>query len=159
MTGPVRIVGIGQRAAGDDGLGPEVIDHLRARGVPEGVELVTADDASVLVDLIDGAAAVVIVDAVVDDPPGRVRDLRPEDLVRSPRSAVSSHGLTVAEAIGLARQVAPAPEAVPVHVVAVTVARPARLGHGLSAAVAAAVPAAAARCLAVAREAMRIVER
>ena len=45
-----RVIGLGQAAAGDDGVGLAVLDALRARGVPADVELVRATEDVALGD-------------------------------------------------------------------------------------------------------------
>ena len=44
----MRVIGIGQRVAGDDGVGHAVIDALAAVALPAGTELLHARDASEL---------------------------------------------------------------------------------------------------------------
>jgi hydrogenase maturation protease len=142
-----RVIGLGQAAAGDDGVGLVVLDALRARGVPADVDLVCAAEEATLVSLLETSLPVVLVDAVLGTPPGEVLDLAPADLIRRGPRAVSTHGLGVPDAIALARTLAP--DAVPrsVRVVAVTIERPAGYAHGLSPQVAAAVPRAVERVL------------
>ncbi len=152
MTARVRarIVGLGQRAAGDDGVGLAVLARLRAAGVPDGVELIEAAAASALVDavLLDGP--VVVVDAVLAEPAGAVLVLSEDDLARAALSPLSSHGLSAGGALALARSVAPAAASRRVPIVAVSIAPPGRYRVGLSPEVAAAVEGAARAALAAA---------
>jgi hydrogenase maturation protease len=120
-----------------------VLARLAARGVPAGVELLEAREATALVEWIQHPGPVAIVDAVLADPPGRVAILSEEELARSPLTPLSSHGISAGGAIALARTLAPAQVSSRVTVVAVTIAAPGRYGVGLSPAVAAAVDAAA----------------
>lgn len=144
-SGPrARVIGLGQPAAGDDGVGLAVLDALRAEGVADDVELVQAGDATDLVHLLAGTGNAVIVDAVLGERPGEVVLLAPDDLAERGGCPVSSHGLGVFQAIELARAVAE-PPAAEVRIVGVTVAPPRRPGGALSAEVAAAVKPAALR--------------
>ena len=104
-----------------------------------------ADEDGALVTLLETPRTVVIVDAVLGSPPGRVLDLAPSDLAAGDLRPVSTHGLGVAQAIELARAVAPAGVAPCIRIVGVTIERPARYVQALSPPVAAAVAPAAAR--------------
>ena len=141
----MRVIAIGQTAAGDDGVGYAVLDRLRAEGVPPDVELMRADEDAALVTLLETPGPVVIVDAVLGSPPGRVVDLAPADLAAAALRPVSTHGIGVAQAIELARVVAGDQVAPSIRIVAITIERPAGYAHALSPAVAAAVAPAAAR--------------
>jgi hydrogenase maturation protease len=149
-VGYARVIGLGQPAAGDDGVGLEVVTHLRRRGLPAGVELLTVPEPSALIPLLlAGTAAVVLVDAVLAEPPGRVLDLTVEALARRAPRPVSSHGLDLGGAVELARALGGGEVSGRIMVVAVSIARPRRLCFDLSPEVAAAVPVAAARVLEV----------
>jgi hydrogenase maturation protease len=148
MSG-ARVIGLGQRTAGDDGVGLAVLEALARRGVPAGVELVQAAEESALVDLVETPLPVVLVDAVLGTPAGEVVTLAPEELESHRRGPVSTHGLGVPRALALARAVAGARVAPAIHVVGITIARAEPYGPGLSPAVAAAVPRAAERVLAL----------
>ncbi len=72
----VRIIGIGNRLRGDDGIGPAVIDRILARNLlPKGVEAVEAPpDPFSLLDLITSTGKTVLVDAArMDAVPGTAR--------------------------------------------------------------------------------------
>lgn len=141
------LLAIGQRAAGDDGVGPAVLDRVRALGLPGGVDARELGDPSALVALLDGASRAVIVDAIVSDPAGRVVTATPEQLaVRA--APMSSHGLGVADALALARALSPRTTCADVVVVGVTITRPRGLAVGLSDEVSRAVDEAARAALA-----------
>jgi hydrogenase maturation protease len=72
-----------------------------------------------------------------------VIELTADDLSNNGVRPLSSHGMGMREVIGLARTLAPDRVSPSIHVVAVTIARPERFGHGLSPAVAEAVGRAA----------------
>ena len=142
---PARVIAIGQQAAGDDGVGYAVLDRLRADGVPPDVELVRADEDAALVTLLETPRPVVIVDAVLGSPAGRVVDVAPADLAAAGVTPVSTHGIGIAQAIELARAVAREAFAPSIRIIGVTIERPARYVQALSPAVAAAVGPAAER--------------
>lgn len=140
-----RIVGFGQRAAGDDGVGLEVVEELRRRGVGAEVELYSLSSAFELVELLEPESRVVVVDAVLSPPAGRVLLLKPAALERE-ATQVSSHGFGVAKALELAAALHAGPIA-EVWVVGVTIERPEGYRVGLSPEVAAQVSFAAERAL------------
>lgn len=146
------IAGVGQRLAGDDGVGLAVVEHLSRVGPPPGIRLARVGEPGALLALLEapdlGAeATLIVVDAVLANPAGRVLALDPSDVEARALPSVSSHGLSVGAVLSIGRAlVAGAPRA---RIVAVTIAGAAP-GEGLSPAVAAAVPRAAARALALA---------
>jgi hydrogenase maturation protease len=137
----VRVIGCGNPDAGDDALGLLAVRRARDR-LPPDVEVVEAAVALHVLDLLDGADAAVVVDAVRT--PGGTRD--PGTLVRAEatidglpvdvRSSLSSHGLGLAEAVGLAAAVGPVPRLVFLGLEVGDV----RIGESLSPAVAEAMP-------------------
>lgn len=143
-----RVIGLGQPAAGDDGVGFEVVAYLRRHGVPAGVELMTIPEPSELIPLLlAGPVPMVLVDAVLADPPGSVLDLTFDQLARQAPRPVSSHGLDLGGVVELAQALGGGEIASLIRVVAVSIARPRGLNYGLSPEVAAAVPVASARVL------------
>lgn len=147
MSGRARVIGLGQAAAGDDQVGLAVIEHLRGAGVSEGVELLAAAEPSALLPLLETAATVVLVDAVLAAPAGEVLVLAPEELEQRGLSTMSTHGLGVAQAVALARLLSAAAVSPSIHVVGVSISRPERFQQGLSPEVAAAIPRAAEHVL------------
>jgi hydrogenase maturation protease len=144
MSG-ASVVGLGQPEAGDDGAGWAVLGALAGR-VPSGVELVRAADASALIERLCRPGRVVIVDAVLGQPAGRVLVLSPEQLAAAP-PAVSTHGLSAADAIALGRALAP--DGATVALVGITIDRPSGAARGLSPPVANAIEPAAVAVLAL----------
>jgi hydrogenase maturation protease len=143
IGGRACIVGVGQRFAGDDGVGHAVVQRLLADGIPAtGVD----DGVGLLNILVDAAAPVLVVDAVVGGgAPGTIHVLERADLKAGPRP-VSSHGITVLEAIELAARFNPASEVI---LIGISIDRPDSLGAGLSPKVAASVAKAAKRVTAL----------
>jgi hydrogenase maturation protease len=128
----MRVIGIGQSFAGDDGVGPAVIERLSS-GVPQGVELVLAREPSELIDLLAYPGTVVVVDAVLDPGrAGRVRVLELAEVEHAPVPSLSSHGLGVAQAIELCRTLYPRAVTPDLVVLAIGIDPPARHGSGLS---------------------------
>ena len=138
----VRIVGCGNPDAGDDAAGLVAVDRVRSL-VPPDVDVVTAPTALHVLDLLEGADNVLLVDAMRTTGGGRdpgevVRAASgPDGLPTALRSSLSSHGLGLAEAVGLAAALGPVPNLVFLGVEVGDV----RAGHGLSPAVEAALPA------------------
>ena len=132
------IIGVGNPYRRDDGVGPAVVDRLRARDLP-GVRLVVSDgEATGLIEAWDGARLAVVVDAVrAAGPahPGRVHRLC---VYRPPAErgrAASSHGMDMGEAVELARLLGRLPDRLVLYAVE---AADVGFGTGLSAPVAAA---------------------
>lgn len=146
-TARARVIGLGQQAAGDDGAGLAVLAQLRAEGVPEGVELVEAREASALMDLLRTDALVIIVDAVLADPPGEVLELTADDLAVQALPSASSDVLRVGQVIAIAEELAPEAVTSDLVILALTIAHAAGglPGAALSPPVAAAAARAAAR--------------
>jgi hydrogenase maturation protease len=116
-------------------------DRVRDR-VPADVEVVTAPTALHVLDLLDGARSVILVDAVRstggERPPGTLvrAEAGTDGLPLTLRSSLSSHGVGLAEAVGLAAAMGSGPRLVFLGVEVGDV----RAGHGLSPAVEDAVP-------------------
>jgi len=145
----MRIIGLGQAAAGDDGVGLAVVEWLRGHGVPKGVELMCAADDSALVPLLQTRVPVVLIDAVLGERAGRVLQLTPEQLATRNLRPLSTHGMGVSQVIELARVLTPHAITPCIRIVAVGITRPRHYRQELSRPVAAAVPCAGQRVLAM----------
>jgi len=101
----VRVIAVGRELRGDDAAAFMLVETLRENPVP-GVELVCSDgDVVELLDLFQGQDAVIVLDAYEanpNDPPVMRLDAGKEMLPSTP--ACSSHGLGVAEAVEMARE-------------------------------------------------------
>ncbi len=148
-----RIIGIGQAAAGDDGVGIAVARRLSTMALPVGIEVVEIVEPSALIDsALFGADPIILIDAIVGDgEPGQVVRFEAGDARAPAGTLLTTHGVGVLEAVKLARELSPEPVARRVYIVGVTIERPKRYGEGLSAAVAAAVEPAIAAALEIAR--------
>lgn len=139
----VRVIGCGNPDAGDDAAGIVAIERAReALGTIPGVEVLPLVSPLDVVHHLDGADAVVVVDAIRTPggarPPGTVMRAvaGPDGLPAEIRSSLSSHGFGLVEAFGLASAIGPLPEVVVVGVEAEQTAP----GRPMSRAVRAALP-------------------
>ena len=108
------LVGVGNAWRSDDGVGLVVAERARDR-VPPGVEVVLCEqEASRVLDALEGAGAAVIVDAVASG--GEPGELHRFDATAGPVPArafgSSTHAFGVGEAIELARALGKLPPAV-----------------------------------------------
>jgi hydrogenase maturation protease len=138
----VVVVGVGNAYRGDDAVGLAVAERLQGV-VPAGVEVVTCEqEASRVIDAIEGRDAAVLVDASSSGAaPGTIHrfDASAEPVpARSFRS--STHAFGVGEAIELARALGKLPGTVVVYGIE---GQRFTAGEGLSPAVGAAVEPAA----------------
>ena len=103
-TVPVKVIGVGNPARGDDGVGPAVartLSLLRPHGVD--VSEVHGDAAGIMAAW-EGVETAILVDAcIAGDTPGHVRriDVAEEPLPPEP-SATSTHAFGLAAAVRLA---------------------------------------------------------
>lgn len=139
----VGVVAVGNRFAGDDAVGPLVLDALREAGLPAGVVAVERDgEPARILDAWDGLDAVVVVDAARSGAPvGTVHRVDPDDEpgALAGARAAGTHGAGVAEALALGAVLGRRPP----RVVLVAVEGEAFAGGAaVTAAVAAAVPVA-----------------
>ncbi len=135
MTGRTVVIGVGNAYRNDDGLGPAVLDGLRAAGVPADVLAGSFGETAELIELWHGAGLAIVVDAVrvADGQPGRVHRLVVHERVSSRIRPASSHGLDFGEAVELARVLGRLPERLVLYAVEVA---DVGYGDGLSPAVA-----------------------
>ena len=111
-----RVIGMGAEDRGDDAAGLLVARLLRV-AAPPGVEVhESAGDAGSLLELIEGADRVILVDAARGaGTPGTVECV-PLSAPLQPRVR-STHGLGLAEALGVASELGILPPVVRVYVV------------------------------------------
>ena len=140
------VIGVGNEFRRDDGAGPAVVARLRGR-LPEGAALVVSDgEPARMIEAWAGMPLAVVVDAVRADPavPGRLHRLVLDQAATDPLSSVSSHGLGLEDAIGLALALDRMPGRLVVHAVE---AADLTQGTGLTPAVAAVIDELAAAVL------------
>jgi hydrogenase maturation protein HypF len=106
----IRIIGIGS-PFGDDATGL-LAAQILADAPPPNCEVIVADRPGLrLVELMEGAEAVILIDAVRSEAaPGTIHELSFDDLGQCGAHLVSSHDLDIATAVQLARQLGRAPE-------------------------------------------------
>lgn len=143
MIAPARpplVVGLGYPDGGDDAVGLSVAARLSTSGI----QAVQITDPAELVPLLAEVDRAVIIDAVAGPwPPGTVIHMRGATLARhAPKASVSSHGMSLAGALALARVLGSAAD---VHLVGIAIEPPHGFSPALSSEVAAAVDTAAAR--------------
>ena len=109
------VIGIGNEYRGDDGVGRQVARRIAALGV-HGVEVhESTGECASLMALWRNACKVVLVDASRSDAePGTVRrfDASSRPLPATPPRLASTHGLSLAEAVELARSLGELPSQV-----------------------------------------------
>ena len=137
----VPVVGIGNSFRRDDGVGPAVIEALRA-DPPPGVRLEATDDPAQLLAWWDGCELAIVVDAARSSAAtaGHVLRITGDELSHTGGPA-STHALGIAEVVDIARELERLPARLVVFAVEVA---DTDFGDGLGAAVAAAVPVVAA---------------
>jgi hydrogenase maturation protease len=115
-----RVIGLGQTFAGDDAAGLLVIEHLRGWNAIAPVDLLTLAEASQLIEQLCDVEFVWIVDAVnAPDSVGCVLELSIAQLDARASCSASSHGLDVAQAIALCRELYPERIAPEIHVLGI----------------------------------------
>jgi hydrogenase maturation protease len=142
---PAVVIGVGNPYRRDDAVGPVLLSRLERVSLP-GVALATVDgDPTQLLDAWVGRRLAIVVDAVLCDRgcPGRVHRVS-LDLPPGTRTAASTHGLGVPDAIRLAQVLDRAPRRL---VVLAVEAADLGMGPGLSPEVRAALPALTATVL------------
>jgi hydrogenase maturation protease len=140
------VIGVGNEFRRDDGAGPAVVARLRGQ-VPAGTELMVSDgEPTRMIEVWYGTALAVVVDAVRAEPamPGRLHRLVLNRATAAPLGALSSHGLGLEDAIGLALALDRMPGRLIVHAVE---AADLTQGEGLTPAVAAVIGSLAAAVL------------
>ena len=105
----IRIIGIGS-PFGDDAAGLEIA-RILAASPPPNCEVIEADrPGAALVDLLEGAKAAILIDAVRSGAaPGTIHEFRFDELDHCAARFVSSHDLGVAAALQLAQKLGRAP--------------------------------------------------
>lgn len=118
LHAPVRILGCGSPLMGDDGIGLKIIEALKKTELErlEGLEIVDAGVCGLdLLNLIDGARKVIIVDAILaGSPPGSVHRIEGKELLAGTEfhPLVSVHDVTITDVLKIGEQIQPLPEIV-----------------------------------------------
>lgn len=150
MSPLTRIIGIGSAAAGDDAAGLEVVRAIERNALPARVEVYQSADPAALIELVSGCARAIIVDAVVGgEAPGKLVELAIDALQDRRIGPLSTHSLTLGQALTLCRALHPVEMASDIRIVGITIAVPRPEQTGMSPEVKAAVPSAAAHIVAL----------
>ena len=135
----IRVIGVGNAMRGDDAVGLMVAQRMRKEPIPHVTVLEAHGDGTSLLQDWQDAHTVILIDAVhAEALPGTVYRLEPlqQPLPRQLFSC-STHAFGVAEAVALAQAL----QQLPAHLVVYGVTgKTFRVGDGLSAEVAQAVP-------------------
>jgi len=109
------VLGVGNPLMRDDGVGPRVIELLRAGFTfPEGVEVVDAGTMSFMIlDLLRGVDRLIIIDAVrdTDEPPGTVFRMTPDEIAPN-QIAHSLHDVRLVDVLQAAELMGSTPETI-----------------------------------------------
>ncbi len=111
----LKIISVGNDLYGDDGVGIEILNRLKNESAFEKSALADcATDALNIIDHFSGAKYVVIIDAAkMSSPPGTVNLFNAEDAhIRIQSDHLSVHGISIADAINIAKQIGAYPESV-----------------------------------------------
>lgn len=104
-----KIIGCGNPLAGDDGVGLRAIQELGKLDLPPNIEILEAGTPGLaLLDLMEGAERVVIVDAISSgSSPGTIHRLTQADLLQTKHPSLSLHDLDLSAALELGRRAQP----------------------------------------------------
>jgi len=114
----IRVIGIGNPFRGDDGVGISVVRHLQNRSLSGKITLLEqGGEATALLEQLDGAEAVILVDAVQSGAaPGTVHRFdAAEQPLPSGVLRCSTHNFSVHEALEMARALDRLPQRVTVY--------------------------------------------
>lgn len=141
----VVVIGIGQVMRGDDAAGLEAVRRWAemcadTANSPE-VRVELAGLAGLgLLDLLTGASAALLVDAVRgSDAAGTIHRITPDELAAFSTGASSAHGWSVAETLSLWRQLQPAEADLKIRIIGIEAGQ-VDMGAGLSDEIIAAMP-------------------
>ena len=141
MALEARIIGIGQPSAGDDGVGLLVAHELHRTPLARIADIHEIFEPLQLIDLLQDRDLTVIVDAlIVEDKIGQVMRLDRNDLLRSPLLPLSSHSVSVSQAIDLAERLSSSHTMPDIHIVGIGITRPIRYSKKMSPQIVEAVP-------------------
>jgi len=140
---PLLVLGIGNILMGDEGVGVDIVRHVQGLSLPAGVSCLDGGTGGFhLLGLMQQARHVVLIDATIDAAPvGTVRRLQPRFSKDYPRT-LTAHDIGLKDLLDAFYLLGDAPE-VTLFAVSITPLQDMRLG--LSADLAARVPAIAGR--------------
>lgn len=111
----ILVMGVGNPLMRDDGIGPRIVEVLRAGFVfPPHVDVVDAGTLSYMIlDMLRGIDALILVDAIqgTDDPPGTVVVMSPEEIAPN-QVRHSMHDVGIVDVLQAASLIGRAPQTV-----------------------------------------------
>ena len=129
-----KVLGVGQASAGDDGIGLVAARAVRAENLV-GTNVRELTDPLMLVDELQNCRHAIIIDALVDgSTPGSIRVLNAKQLAGVDFLPLSSHSISVKQALELAHNLSDDNTA-RVDIIGISINKPEHLGEGLSPAV------------------------
>ncbi|MHB2153476.1 hydrogenase maturation protease [Calditrichota bacterium GD2] len=105
----MKIIGLGNRLRGDDGIGPVVLDSLKKKDIPIPLQFIEAgSDAFTLLEHLNASEPMIIVDcADMGFEPGTVKVFDVNDHFAMQHDFISLHGFSFAEVLSLAQAMGP----------------------------------------------------
>jgi hydrogenase maturation protease len=105
------IIGVGNLLMGDEGLGVHVVEELNKRELPPGVEVIDGGTGGiVLLNLMEGADKVIIVDAVLGGKePGEIYVLGVDRLVKGVVKFFSLHEMDLLSTLRIGKELGKLP--------------------------------------------------
>lgn len=98
------ILGIGNLLMGDEGVGVHTVRALGKMALPAGIELVDGGTSPELLQYLDTAEKLVVIDAMdISDAPGSIYRFRLNDLKTEPKGMASAHDIGLMSLINLSR--------------------------------------------------------
>ena len=142
------VLGLGNDLIGDDGVGLLAAEEVRGRLGPDAQVRTSAQSGLYLLEHLQGFDDAIVVDSVLGETPGRVRELTSEEM--RPTTVPSAHYAGLPEVLAVARG---AGMQIPgrLKVVAVEIGGAQTVGAGPSPSVLAAIPEVVRRVVATAR--------
>ena len=118
---------------------------LRKDAFSKSVEVHEVSDPAKLINLLSEIDRAILIDAVVGNgEPGHISCLTADSLAKAGVTPVSSHGISIAQIINLARTLAPCTPSADIHIIGITIKQPEQHALEMSPPVRAAVSRAAA---------------
>jgi len=101
----IAVIGVGNILMADEGVGIRVLDKLKERGVPEGIDLIDAGTSFFdIAPTLEGYRKIIIIDATRGGKsPGTLYKFRESDINVHNEGAISLHDFGVVESLKLER--------------------------------------------------------
>ena len=98
----IKIVGVGNKYRGDDGVGPALIERLALKSAT-GIDAVSCRcEPADLIEELMNARQVILVDALQPSgSPGQIRRIDPQNIVNGDFAGASTHGFGLGQALSM----------------------------------------------------------